>query len=80
MYFWITNVYWVQGDEDFEVVPDTEFCVSRTAHSNNTSNYYINNRKSNFAEVTDLLKGHGIDLDNNRFLILQVCNSTPSSH
>ena len=54
------------------MVPDSGFVVSRTAHRNNTSNYYIGNRKSNFSEVTDLLKGKGIDLDNNRFLILQV--------
>ena len=59
-------------------MPDSLFCVSRTAHSNNTSNYYINNKKSNFGEVTELLKGHGIDLDNNRFLILQVCLPLPS--
>ena len=62
----------MQGEESFEVVPNSEFIVSRTAHRNNTSNYYIGTRKSNFSEVTDLLKGKGIDLDNNRFLILQV--------
>lgn len=49
----------------------SEFVVSRTAHKNNKSDYYINDKKSNFTEVTDLLKGKGIDLDNNRFLILQ---------
>lgn len=46
--------------------------MSRTAHRNNTSNYYINDRKCGVAEVMDLLKGKGIDLDNNRFLILQA--------
>ncbi len=50
----------------------TDFVVSRTAHRNNTSNYYIDGRKSSFGEVTDMLKDKGIDLDNNRFLILQV--------
>ena len=45
--------------------------VARTANRNNTSDYYINDRKSSFTEVTTLLKGKGIDLDNNRFLILQ---------
>lgn len=54
------------------MVPNSSFVVSRTAHRNNKSDYYINDRKSNFTEVTDLLKRHGIDLDNNRFLILQV--------
>jgi len=57
------------------VIPGSEFSVSRTAHRNNTSNYFIGTRKSNFSEVTDLLKSKGIDLDNNRFLILQVCFS-----
>ena len=46
--------------------------MSRTAHRNNSSVYYIDARKSSFGEVTDVLKGKGIDLDNNRFLILQV--------
>ena len=53
-------------------MPGSEFAVSRTAHRNNTSDYYINDRKSSFGEVTELLKRKGIDLDNNRFLILQV--------
>ena len=53
------------------MVPNSQFVVSRTAHRSNKSDYYINDKKSNFKEVTDLLKGKGIDLDNNRFLILQ---------
>ncbi|KAK9798137.1 hypothetical protein WJX73_006477 [Symbiochloris irregularis] len=57
--------------EQYTVVPDSGFSVTRTAHRNNTSNYYINQRRSNFGEVTEMLKGKGIDLDNNRFLILQ---------
>jgi hypothetical protein len=40
---------------------------------NNTSDYYVNSKKVSSKEVTSLLKGKGIDLDNNRFLILQVC-------
>jgi hypothetical protein len=43
-------------------------CVCR----NNTSDYYVNNKRMNVKEVTTLLKSKGIDLDNNRFLILQV--------
>ncbi|CAK0785709.1 hypothetical protein CVIRNUC_008920 [Coccomyxa viridis] len=58
-------------DDNYEVVPGTSFTVSRTAHRNNSSVYYIDARKSSFGEVTDVLKGKGIDLDNNRFLILQ---------
>ena len=63
----------LQGEETFEFVPDSQFTVSRTAHRNNSSDYYIDDKKSNFTEVTKLLKSKGIDLDNNRFLILQVC-------
>ncbi len=62
----------MQDDDNCQEVPGTEFTVSRTAHRNNSSSYYIGARKSSFGEVTDLLKGKGIDLDNNRFLILQV--------
>lgn len=39
---------------------------------NNTSDYYINSKKVKVDQVTTLLKEKGIDLDNNRFLILQV--------
>ena len=65
----------LQGEETFEVIPNSHFTVSRTAHRNNSSDYYINEKKSNFTDVTKMLKSKGIDLDNNRFLILQVsCN------
>ena len=60
------------------MVPGTAFVVARTAHRNNSSSYYVDGRKSSFGEVTALLKGKGIDLDNNRFLILQVRNLRPA--
>ena len=60
------------GDEEgFEVVAGSEMVVTRTAHSNNTSKYYLNGKLSNFTEVTTTLREKGIDLDHNRFLILQ---------
>jgi hypothetical protein len=62
-----------QGEDDFETIPNSGITISRTAMRNNSSNYYVNNKKSNFTEVTDLLKAKGVDLNNNRFLILQVC-------
>ena len=64
----------MQGDESYEVIDDSQFTVSRTAHRNNNSDYYIDDKKSSFTEVTKLLKSKGIDLDNNRFLILQVAS------
>ena len=60
-----------EGD-DYQVVPGSEIVIARTAHRNNSSNYYVNSKKSSFTEVTELLKKYGVDLDNNRFLILQV--------
>ncbi|XVF58273.1 hypothetical protein PTKIN_Ptkin07bG0051800 [Pterospermum kingtungense] len=58
-------------DGTYEAVPGTDFVISRVAFRDNSSKYYINNRASNFTEVTKKLKGKGVDLDNNRFLILQ---------
>jgi structural maintenance of chromosome 4 len=57
--------------EDFEAVPGSDFVISREAYRNNTSKYFIDQKTSNFTEVTTLLKAHGVDLNNNRFLILQ---------
>ncbi|XP_061734094.1 LOW QUALITY PROTEIN: structural maintenance of chromosomes protein 4 [Nerophis ophidion] len=59
-----------EGD-DYEVIPNSKFYVSRTANKDNTSAYYINGKKATFKEVGALLRSHGIDLDHNRFLILQ---------
>nr|XP_030136276.3 structural maintenance of chromosomes protein 4 isoform X1 [Taeniopygia guttata]XP_030136277.3 structural maintenance of chromosomes protein 4 isoform X1 [Taeniopygia guttata]XP_030136278.3 structural maintenance of chromosomes protein 4 isoform X1 [Taeniopygia guttata] len=59
-----------EGD-DYEVIPDSKFCVSRTAYRDNSSTYYINGKKKTFRDVGLLLRSHGIDLDHNRFLILQ---------
>uniref|UniRef100_A0A452ZFG6 SMC hinge domain-containing protein n=1 Tax=Aegilops tauschii subsp. strangulata TaxID=200361 RepID=A0A452ZFG6_AEGTS len=56
---------------NYKVVEGSEFSITRVAFRDNTSRYYINNRGSNFTEVTKVLKGKGVDLDNNRFLILQ---------
>ena len=54
-----------------EIIPDSQMVVSRRAFKNNSSNYYLNGRTTNFTAVTTLLKDKGIDLDHKRFLILQ---------
>jgi structural maintenance of chromosome 4 len=54
-----------------EVIPDSQLIISRKAFQSNTSKYYINNRNSDYKEVTTLLKGKGVDLQHKRFLILQ---------
>ncbi|XP_063061725.1 structural maintenance of chromosomes protein 4 [Engraulis encrasicolus] len=59
-----------EGD-DFEVIPNSKFCVARTAGKDNSSTYHINGKKATFKDVGILLRSHGIDLDHNRFLILQ---------
>ncbi|CDP02233.1 unnamed protein product [Coffea canephora] len=58
-------------DGTYEAVPGSDFVITRVAFRDNSSKYYINDRGSNFTEVTKKLKGKGVDLDNNRFLILQ---------
>ena len=61
-----------QPGEEFDVVPGSHFVVSRTAYRDNSSSYHVNGKKVSFKEVTALLRQSGIDLDHNRFLILQV--------
>ena len=46
--------------------------MKRTAYKDNSSDYYLDNRKVQFKEVGALLRECGVDLDHNRFLILQV--------
>ncbi|TNN80347.1 Structural maintenance of chromosomes protein 4 [Liparis tanakae] len=60
-----------QEGDDYEVIPNSKFYVSRTANKDNSASYYINGKKATFKEVGALLRSHGIDLDHNRFLILQ---------
>lgn len=60
------------GPDAFQVVENSQLVVARYATKNNASRYTINGRASNYKEVQTLLKEKGIDLDHNRFLILQV--------
>lgn len=59
------------GDDDFEVVAGSSFAVARRAFRNDTSKYYIDEKDVKMTAVIELLKSKGVDLDNNRFLILQ---------
>lgn len=63
----------MQAKDTFETVPNSDLEVSRTANKDNLSHYYVNGKKSSAKEVTELLKSKGVDLENSRFLILQVC-------
>lgn len=59
------------GDEDYEVVPNSKFVVARTAFKDNSSFYTVDGKRKTYKEVATLLRASGIDLDHNRFLILQ---------
>jgi structural maintenance of chromosome 4 len=62
----------MQEDDNYKVVPGSDFVLKRVAFRDNTSKYFIDNRASSFTEVTKILKTKGVDLEHNRFLILQV--------
>lgn len=68
----LSFLYTVQPGDEYKAVPGSQFVVSRTARKDNSSDYHVNGRKVPFKEVARLLKDCGIDLDHNRFLILQV--------
>jgi len=63
----------IDRGEDFDVVADSQFCVSRTVHKDKDSSsfYQIGTKRCKTKDVTRLLMEKGIDLDHNRFLILQ---------
>lgn len=63
---------YLQDDDTSEKVAGSEFVVGRVAHGNNTSDYLIDGRKQTAKVVVERLKQEGIDLNHNRFLILQV--------
>ncbi len=52
-------------------VADSDFVVSRVANIDNSSKYMVNGKNKTRGEVEELLMSKGIDLENNRFLILQ---------
>lgn len=57
--------------EEFEVIKGTEFSIRRTVNHASVSKYEINRKESTQAQVVETLLKKGIDLTNNRFLILQ---------
>ena len=63
--------YYQDDPEEFDPIEGTEFSIKRTVNISSVSKYEIDNNDSTQAEVVTLLKSKGIDLDNNRFLILQ---------
>jgi len=69
---------YVDDEDHYEVINGTEFTVRREIKRSSivdrkaVSHYYINGDKKTFKEVEEFLKvDHQIDLDHDRFLILQ---------
>lgn len=62
----------LQDGQESAVVNGSEMVISREAYSDNSSKYKVDGKKKTRAEVEQLLASKGIDLENNRFLILQV--------
>ncbi|GMM38896.1 condensin subunit [Saccharomycopsis crataegensis] len=67
----IDKIDYGEDESPVDVVPGEDLVITRKAYRNNSSEYYINGNRSNYTEVTTLLKDQGIDLDHKRFLILQ---------
>lgn len=59
------------SEDDYRVLPNTETVVTRIARKDNSSTYKLNGKTCQFRDVAKYLNTKGIDLDNNRFLILQ---------
>lgn len=59
------------GDEDYEIVPGSGMVITRIARKDNSSTYKLDGKNCQFKHVAEYLNSKGIDLDNNRFLILQ---------
>merc|ERR1712142_389921 len=58
-------------DGSYSVVPGSSFHVSRTAFKDNSSQYHLNKKRAQFKQIAELLQSSGVDLNHNRFLILQ---------
>lgn len=61
-----------EDGEGYDVIPDSQLVVSRMADRDSKSTYFFNGKKCQFKDVAEFFASKGIDLDNNRFLILQV--------
>jgi len=60
-----------KGDGTCEDVPDSSIVIERTAMADNSSYYTVNDKRAQLKDVAKLLKKHHVDLEHNRFLILQ---------
>ncbi|KPA78319.1 hypothetical protein ABB37_06453 [Leptomonas pyrrhocoris] len=57
--------------EQRQEVPNSELRIRREVYRSGVSQYYIDGARSTQKEVMECLIAHGVDLEHNRFLILQ---------
>jgi len=55
----------------YNPIPGSEFVLARTVRLDNTSFYTLNGKRQTFEDIEVFMKTKGIDINNNRFLILQ---------
>ncbi|TFL00277.1 RecF/RecN/SMC N terminal domain-containing protein [Pterulicium gracile] len=61
----------IPDTDQYKIRPNSALVVARHAYKSEASKYTVDGKTSSYADVRTLLKGKGIDLDHNRFLILQ---------
>ena len=66
-----TIIDYVDDETKYEPVKDSQFVISRIGFRDNKSKYYHGNEECKLSDVVRILKEKGIDLEHNRFLILQ---------
>ena len=49
------------GDDDYEVLPNSELVITRVARRDNSSQYQIGNKNATFKKVAEFLGSKGID-------------------
>lgn len=62
---------YVEDDNYYETVEGTSFAISRYVMDTNITKYKVNNTEVTQKDIYQLLLSKGIDLEHNRFLILQ---------
>ena len=65
-----------EAEEAVVDIPNSEVVIARTVRRDNSSEYRIDGNRATVKEVADLLRCYHVDIDHNRFLILQVCRAS----
>jgi structural maintenance of chromosome 4 len=65
------EVQFARADSANTLIPDSNFTIAREVHANGDNFYLMKGSRTTAHAVTSFLRDLGIDLDHNRFLILQ---------